>query len=419
MARIAANSARSRLHPRMKRDASEQLALDRGTPAVDSPAMVQVVNTLSRSDGGPARHALEVNFALNNAGAKVQLLSVHPETDDCVLGEMRDRVDFPELSPQFLRPATLRSYGRRLMQVARSERLILHGYFLWWVPVLTAWARLCNVPVFVMPHGALTAYDRSKSRAKKNLFVLLGGGWLVDRVARFVVASEMELSELPRTIARSRVNVVGAGAEPPESTPDVSRPLNNPVRLLTLSRVAPKKRIDLAISAVAKLRDAGVDAELVVAGTGLAAHLQELKRLASADGVESQVTFSGAVGGTDKAELLRWADIFVLPSEDENFGLALAEAAMHAIPAVVSDRVGAAMHMPSSAGARLTAPTPTTIADAVRALAGRYGSARKSAREFARAEFSWTEVGARWMTALGAQTQSASAAPSTVPSEGR
>lgn len=361
---------------------------------------MQLVNTFARSDGGPARHALEVNFALNAAGLDVQLVSIAPPGEDSLLAEMATRPDYPSRSPRHGHFSSLRSAMQEARSIASYDVVILHGYYLWWVPIAVLLASLSRTPTFVMPHGALTVYDRGQSRLKKRLFWLLGGGWFVNGRARFLVASVLEKAELPPSIPRGRVTVVGAGAQIPDSSVSATTGAHSPVRLLTLSRLAPKKRIDLVLAALRTLLDSGRDATLTVAGAGDPAYESYLRRIAFDLELDQHTQFVGSVGTAEKTLLLTDADVFVLPSDDENFGLAFAEACVHGLPAVVSTRVGAAAALPAEAGIRLEKPTPQSIASAINSLLDHHASARAATRQFALDEFSWDAVASRWIDAL-------------------
>nr|WP_274605347.1 glycosyltransferase [Microbacterium sp. CFBP 13617] len=355
---------------------------------------------MARSDGGPARHALEVNFALNSAGLKVQLVSITAPGTDSLLTEMSTRPDFPAMPPRAGAFGSLRTALREARAIAKYDVLILHGYYLWWIPVAVLVATFYRTPIFVMPHGSLTTFDRGRSRLKKRLFWLIGGGWLVDIHARFLVASTLEKFELPRSIKRARVTVVGAGAQTPDIEVGGAPEPHSPVRLLTLSRLAPKKRIDLVLAALHVLRESGRAATLTIAGSGDRGYEMHLRRITSDLGLDEHVAFAGSVGTAEKSILLTEADVFVLPSDDENFGLAFAEASVHALPAVVSTRVGAATALPPEAGVRLEAPTAQSIALAVESILANHSAARAATRRFAVEEFSWDSVASRWLDAL-------------------
>lgn len=114
------------------------------------------------------------------------------------------------------------------------------------------------------------------------------------------------------------------------------------VRLLSLSRIVEKKRVDLSIEAVKVLREEGVDARLTIAGVGDDQLVKELRDLVKSYKLDSVVKFLGFVDGEDKNKLFMETDIFLLPSENENFAVAVAESIVRQVPVVVSNRV--AMH---------------------------------------------------------------------------
>ena len=105
--------------------------------------------------------------------------------------------------------------------------------------------------------------------------------------------------------------------------------------LLFLSRIHPTKAIDRLLAAWAQLQTRHPDWRLVIAGRGEVAHVEEVEALAKTLGVD-RVEFPGPLFGDAKAQAYSGADLFVLPTHSENFGMVVAEALAHGCPAVVS-----------------------------------------------------------------------------------
>ena len=105
--------------------------------------------------------------------------------------------------------------------------------------------------------------------------------------------------------------------------------------LLFLGRIHPVKGIDRLLHAWRSLQDLQPGWRLVVAGRGEAMHEREVRELAATLRLQ-RVEFVGAVYGNEKSQAYFGANLFVLPTHSENFGMAVAEALAHGCPAVVS-----------------------------------------------------------------------------------
>jgi glycosyltransferase involved in cell wall biosynthesis len=115
---------------------------------------------------------------------------------------------------------------------------------------------------------------------------------------------------------------------------------------LFLGRVHPKKRPDILIESWAR---AGIqrDWRLVIAGPGEPEYLSKLASRVRMLGIENSVQFVGPVSGTDKCYLFQRASWFLLPSEQENFGIAVLEAVQYGCALAISDQVYLADEFPS------------------------------------------------------------------------
>jgi len=108
---------------------------------------------------------------------------------------------------------------------------------------------------------------------------------------------------------------------------------------LFLGRIHPKKGCDLAIEAFAKVLAPHPEWRLVIAGPDQEGLQKGLHRRAVELGLASRLTWTGMVQGAMKWGALRAAEIFLLPSHQENFGIVVAEALAAGVPALVSNKV--------------------------------------------------------------------------------
>lgn len=358
--------------------------------------VVQFCNTLDVADGGPARHALDVHLELNARRDLVaRLLHFQGSSEASLLDEEPYASSRPALAVKHV------SGKRDAMRahIKDADVVIIEGFYLPWVPRVAQECTRAKVPYVLVPHGVFTRYQRQFSKTKKRVFDAVVGAAVVRGAAGFVVASESERSQLLEVHPTASVTTVGIGtAIPPRRA---SGATHDPLRLLSLSRIAPKKRIDVAIEAVKLLAQQGHAVELTIAGSGEASLVEDLHRFAATHGIEHLVKFAGEVRGEAKTQLLLETDIFVSPSDDENFGMSTAEALAHGVPVVVTRHVSSAAVVTHDAGRVIDNPDAQALADAVMSLASHdFDKARTNAFEVAHVNYAWPVVTQRWVDLL-------------------
>jgi glycosyltransferase involved in cell wall biosynthesis len=229
---------------------------------------------------------------------------------------------------------------------------ILHG--VWNFPIGAA-AFACKwhrVPYVIFPHGTLyrEAIDL-RSAAPKRLLLKLYVRRMLEQAARiafttndearkvtdhlrlnvrpFIIPNIVEASDFARLPARGLFRAMhGIGA-----TTEV---------LLHYGRITRKKGIEFAVRAVAALRRQGRNVVLAIVGGDDEGYKAKVQATVQDLHVEDGVIFAGLLGREEGKAALVDADIFVLPSYSENFGMAVVEAMLCRLPVVVSENVGLA-----------------------------------------------------------------------------
>ncbi|HWD97562.1 MAG TPA: glycosyltransferase, partial [Bryobacteraceae bacterium] len=141
--------------------------------------------------------------------------------------------------------------------------------------------------------------------------------------------------------------------------------LQNRRLVLFLSRIDRKKGLDLLIPAFAGVLREMPDAALVIAGDGDLALTAGLRERCRALGIEKSVCWPGFLSGAAKAAALADADVFVLPSYSENFGIAVVEAMALGVPVIVTDQVGICREVAASRSGLIVAAAVDPIRRAI------------------------------------------------------
>jgi len=254
------------------------------------------------------------------------------------------------------------------------------------------------VPYILRPLGTLSEWSLEHRAWKKRPYYALLERSHLDMAAAIHVTSDAESDDVARLGYGDRVRVIPLGVDVNDRPPVRVRPeTGQPMRLLFLSRLHPKKNVPILLRAVAAMSEAPA-VQLTVAGEGDGEYRAELVALARELGVVDRVTFIGHVSGDQKQQLLASSDCFILPSAHENFGIAVAEALGAGLPVIVTPGVALAPNV-ASAGAGLVAePTEEGIAAAISWAASHPAALLEMGERawwLAKRELSWTTTCAR------------------------
>jgi glycosyltransferase involved in cell wall biosynthesis len=350
--------------------------------------------------GGAVTAALGMAEALSAAGVEVRLAATdygHPEPAPRGV----DLRLFPcRFAPWRWAPAMGRWLAR---EVPRAD--VVHLHTLWTYPTRAA-ARACachGVPYVLRPAGMLEEWSMRRRAWKKALYTRLVESETIRGASalHWTTAQEQEQSARWAEGRPGLVVPLGLPACAYEGLPPAASfarrfpALHGRRVLLYLGRVHPKKQPEVAIRALARVRGEHPEAVLAIAGPGERGYLDALAALAEAEGVAGAVHFLGMLRGPEVQEAYAGASVFLLPSLQENFGQAAAEAMAASCPVVVSPQVALAPLVSSHAAGRVAEASVPAVAEALRALLADE-PARQAAGERARAlvleRFTWPAV---------------------------
>jgi glycosyltransferase involved in cell wall biosynthesis len=209
-----------------------------------------------------------------------------------------------------------------------------------------------NSPYLVFSHGMLDPWFKKAYPLKhiaKQIFWLFSEGPLLTGAASVMFTTEEERRLAKNAFWPYRITerVLDFGtADPPAASIQqieafhVAFPrLRGRRYLLFLSRIHPKKGIDLLIQAFARKARAISDLDLVIAGPDQVGYRAQLEAIARECEVGDRVVWPGMVQGDIKWGMIRSAEALMLPSHQENFGIVVAEAMACGRPVLISDKV--------------------------------------------------------------------------------
>lgn len=196
--------------------------------------------------------------------------------------------------------------------------------------------KLFQRPVVWSPRGAIQATEEWRDAPRKRVksaFEAVARRLLPLRTILHVTAPE-EARSTARRMPGVPVEVIPNAVSVPPTPPARAFRPNGALRLLFLSRLHPKKGLEALLDALAMLPN---HVTLTIAGRGAAHYEQALKASVRDLGLAPRVRFLGRVDGAAKARALAEADLFVLPTRSENFGIVIAEALAAGVPVITTE----------------------------------------------------------------------------------
>jgi glycosyltransferase involved in cell wall biosynthesis len=330
--------------------------------------LLHVIGSMAPISGGPAQGIRNSNFEMQKLGVHREVVclddpkSAFIGSDDFIIHALGPAKGPWRYSPKLI-PWLVENLDR-------FDAVIING--LWLYNSYATWRVINNIKkkfpgakiprIFVMPHGMLDPYfQRAKERKLKAIRNWIYWKLIERKVVNdadallFTCNTELLLAREPFKPYHPRKEYnVGYGIEaPPPYHQDMSNAfnkycpgLNGQPYLLFISRIHAKKGVDLLIKAYVYLHTSlslsgAKMPKLVIAGPGLETNFGKLlhNELKKTPEVKTDVFFTDMLTGDAKWGAFYGCDAFILPSHQENFGIAVAEALACGKPVLISNQV--------------------------------------------------------------------------------
>ncbi len=374
-----------------------------GSTAPRALRILRVIHSVNPSGGGPIEGIKQVSAILKSMGCVVDIASL----------------DAPDASWVHECPITTHAlgpgrggygYSPRLVPWFREHRceydaVVVSG--LWQYSGFGVWraSRAIRTPYYVFPHGMLDPWFK-RTYPLKHLKKWLYWPWGEYRVLRdaeavlFTCEEERRRARSSFWLYKCREKVVNYGTASPVGDPDKQRlefwtqhsNLKGRRLVLFLSRIHEKKAVDVLLQAWAKFLalqgTGGRNWCLVIAGPCAdEAYLNSLKTMTQSLGLNETVVWTGPLYQDLKWGALHAADAFILPSHQENFGIAVVEALACGLPVLISDKVNIHCEITSDGGGLVAPDSVEGVAQLLTQWFQMDESQRRAMRAKARASF--------------------------------
>jgi glycosyltransferase involved in cell wall biosynthesis len=244
-------------------------------------------------------------------------------------GRGKDEVEFPPaVANAFLEDGKVMSNG---VELTNWDLVHSHGL---WLPFNHTVAGLAGKRHIISPRGMLEPWALNNSKWKKRVAWWLYQKRDLKRAIAFHATAESEAESIRRLGFKQPIAVIPNGVDLPEIFKPAVKPEGASKTALFLSRIHPKKGLPMLLDAWKRV--APDNWRLVIAGNDDGNHLPLIEKKLKELGLGDQVTIAGPLFGKAKDVAYRNADLFVLPSYSENFGIVVTEALGYQLPVLTT-----------------------------------------------------------------------------------
>ena len=295
-----------------------------------------IISSIDESSGGPARsvtHLLE-ELGKIEAISQVNLLSL--KSANPLLATFLN----PKLQLKFFK-AELFGFSKALkMNLQSIQTSLFHGQGLWQLSVhqMALAARKRKIPYVISIRGMLEPWSLQQSKVKKKIAMQLFQNKDLKAAACLHATALMEVKSIRDLGFKNPIACIPNGININDFPQKECNEQSSSIRkILFLSRIHPKKGIELLLEAWKS-----IDLELrenwiiEIAGNGENDYINQLKSLIKVKGLENKIKIVGPKFGEEKLTLYQSADLFVLPTYSENFGIVIAEALSCGVPVITT-----------------------------------------------------------------------------------
>ena len=295
--------------------------------------VVHIISRISREGGGPSRSSQALVAALNAAGCETWLLSCHE--GDVTWVEGVTHFAAPQVGER------LKDFFMRQFAAVKPNVVHLHGIWDWQIHLAGKAARSLGIPYVVAPRGMLEPWSLAHKKWKKRFAMALYQRNDLKNAAALHATAHREAEQFRRLGFTQMIIESSNGVIVPRR--DGMLHLGNTNnhgsrRVLFVSRMHEKKGVLELIEAWARVKPQDWRCELVYTLNGEEEQVYESKVKARIKelGVETQFILTGPLNDDAKWAAYARADLFVLPTYSENFGIVVTEALWAGVPVITT-----------------------------------------------------------------------------------
>jgi glycosyltransferase involved in cell wall biosynthesis len=220
-----------------------------------------------------------------------------------------------------------------LLKTIQPDVVHINGCWIPFCALIQKWSQQLGYKVILTPHGMLEPWIIQRHYWTRKLPALLLYQKNAIKKADCIFSTvEAEKQNILKLGFNNRIEIIPYGIDVEHA--QIKSSWSKTKKILFMSRIHPKKGIELLIQAIAQIKDSVAEYKIIIAGEGNEEYVQLLKNKTQDQNVSHLFDFVGGIYGDKKWKLLRDSDFLILPTYSENFGIIVAESLISGTPVI-------------------------------------------------------------------------------------
>ncbi|TCN14062.1 glycosyltransferase involved in cell wall biosynthesis [Bacillus sp. BK006] len=316
--------------------------------------ILHIMANLAPRYGGPSQAIVGMTESLSNLSHEVTIFTTNQDGDGVLDVSTKEPIQRNGVTIRYFSIQTPRFFGTSFPMLRELKREIrkfdivhIHSLYLFHGAVAAYYCRKYNIPYIVRPHGTLDPFLYKRHRGRKAILEFLFENKNLNHAAALHYTTEEEWELAKEFINNPNGFVVPNGINlenyySPKSLDefyDKYPEIKDKKVVLFFSRLNFKKGLDLLIDSFTQVAKQKEDVHLMIVGPDNEGYGAQVKEWIKENNIDNKVTFTGMLTGEEKLQALSVAEMFVLPSYSENFGISVIEAMIMGLPVIISNKV--------------------------------------------------------------------------------
>lgn len=283
--------------------------------------VLHIISSIDISSGGPSRSVPQTCLELAKLGVNVEIITQVTENPVIIPKNKKLKVSYKSINELYI-------FGSNL----NKDRVdLIHIQHIWtpYVNVMAYWARKKNIPYLITPRGMLEPWILERNSWKKKIALFLYQSKALHKANHIHATAQLEANNIRKIGLPNPITIIPNGINLSEVKSIKSN--YGSKKMIFLSRIHPKKGIELLLEAWRNINTQNWILE--IAGNGDESYIKSLEN-SSLD--LKNVKFVGSKYEESKWDFIRSADVMVLPTFSENFGIVVAEALAVGVPVLTT-----------------------------------------------------------------------------------